>query len=108
MGQNIRQMVAGMREERHVQEGMGSIYLTPSLMDHCCTPSCSAEGMTTESQKIVICSKQPIGVGEEFTYDYKLPPEDKIPCLRHRELPWLLQLRWTGRMSTPLFIPSVP
>lgn len=39
--------------------------------------------ITVEGQKkIVIYSKQPIGVDEEITYDYKFPLEDeKIPCL---------------------------
>lgn len=39
--------------------------------------------ITIEAQKkIVIYSKQPIGVDEEITYDYKFPLEDtKIPCL---------------------------
>jgi histone-lysine N-methyltransferase SETD1 len=39
--------------------------------------------ITIESEKkIVIYSKQPIGVNEEITYDYKFPLEDeKIPCL---------------------------
>lgn len=39
--------------------------------------------ITIESEKkIVIYSKQPIGIDEEITYDYKFPLEDeKIPCL---------------------------
>lgn len=46
-------------------------------------PNCYAKVITIESQKkIVIYSKQPIGVDEEITYDYKFPLEDnKIPCL---------------------------
>ena len=46
-------------------------------------PNCYAKIITIESQKkIVIYSKQPIGVDEEITYDYKFPIEDsKIPCL---------------------------
>lgn len=46
-------------------------------------PNCYAKVITIESQKkIVIYSKQPIGVNEEITYDYKFPLEDdKIPCL---------------------------
>lgn len=46
-------------------------------------PNCYAKIITIESQKkIVIYSKQPIGVDEEITYDYKFPLEDeKIPCL---------------------------
>lgn len=46
-------------------------------------PNCYAKVITIESQKkIVIYSKQPIGVNEEITYDYKFPiEENKIPCL---------------------------
>ncbi|KAG2463660.1 SET1A methyltransferase, partial [Polypterus senegalus] len=46
-------------------------------------PNCYAKVITLESQKkIVIYSKQPIGVNEEITYDYKFPiEENKIPCL---------------------------
>lgn len=46
-------------------------------------PNCYAKVITVEGQKkIVIYSKQPIGVDEEITYDYKFPLEDeKIPCL---------------------------
>lgn len=53
--------------------------LCPSLLQ----PNCYAKVITIESQKkIVIYSKQPIGVDEEITYDYKFPLEDnKIPCL---------------------------
>ncbi|KAK2097912.1 Histone-lysine N-methyltransferase setd1a [Saguinus oedipus] len=107
-----RQMVADMREKRYVQEGIGSSYLfrvdhdtiidatkcgnLARFINHCCTvrggagqggvgesPNCYAKVITIESQKkIVIYSKQPIGVDEEITYDYKFPLEDnKIPCL---------------------------
>lgn len=46
-------------------------------------PNCYAKIITVDSQKkIVIYSRQPIGVNEEITYDYKFPIEDtKIPCL---------------------------
>ncbi|NXP60539.1 SET1A methyltransferase, partial [Chloropsis cyanopogon] len=50
-------------------------------------PNCYAKVITIEAQKkIVIYSKQPIGVNEEITYDYKFPIEDtKIPCLCRTE-----------------------
>lgn len=46
-------------------------------------PNCYAKIITVESQKkIVIYSRQSIGINEEITYDYKFPIEDtKIPCL---------------------------
>lgn len=99
VGQNIRQVVADMREKRYAQQGIGSSYLfrvdhdtiidatkcgnLARFINHCCTPNCYAKVITLEAQKkIVIYSKQPIGVNEEITYDYKFPIEDtKIPCL---------------------------
>ncbi|XP_069044100.1 histone-lysine N-methyltransferase SETD1A [Lepisosteus oculatus] len=99
VGQNIRQVVADMREKRYAQEGIGSSYLfrvdhdtiidatkcgnLARFINHCCTPNCYAKVITLESQKkIVIYSKQPIGINEEITYDYKFPiEENKIPCL---------------------------
>ncbi|KAM9510555.1 histone-lysine N-methyltransferase SETD1A-like [Guaruba guarouba] len=103
VGQNIRQVVADMREKRYAQEGIGSSYLfrvdhdtiidatkcgnLARFINHCCTPNCYAKVITIEAQKkIVIYSKQPIGVNEEITYDYKFPLEDtKIPCLCRTE-----------------------
>jgi SET domain-containing protein len=45
-------------------------------------PNCYAKIITIEKQqKIVIYSKRDINAGEEITYDYKFPIEDKkIPC----------------------------
>lgn len=59
--------------------GEVGLWLTLPLLQ----PNCYAKVITIESQKkIVIYSKQPIGVDEEITYDYKFPLEDnKIPCL---------------------------
>ncbi|NWY93639.1 SET1A methyltransferase, partial [Loxia curvirostra] len=103
VGQNIRQVVADMREKRYAQQGIGSSYLfrvdhdtiidatkcgnLARFINHCCTPNCYAKVITIEAQKkIVIYSKQPIGVNEEITYDYKFPIEDtKIPCLGRTE-----------------------
>ncbi|XP_036794683.1 histone-lysine N-methyltransferase SETD1A isoform X2 [Oncorhynchus mykiss] len=99
VGQNIRQMVADNREKRYAQQGIGSSYLfrvdhdtiidatklgnLARFINHCCTPNCYAKVITIESQKkIVIYSKQAIGMNEEITYDYKFPlEENKIPCL---------------------------
>ncbi|CDQ76278.1 unnamed protein product [Oncorhynchus mykiss] len=54
----------------------------PLILCNCC-PNCYAKVITIESQKkIVIYSKQAIGMNEEITYDYKFPlEENKIPCL---------------------------
>ncbi|XP_043924546.1 histone-lysine N-methyltransferase SETD1B [Protopterus annectens] len=99
VGQNIRQVIADMREKRYEDEGIGSSYMFrvdhdtiidatkcgnfARFINHSCNPNCYAKVITVESQKkIVIYSKQPISVNEEITYDYKFPIEDnKIPCL---------------------------
>ncbi|KAJ3603641.1 hypothetical protein NHX12_028386 [Muraenolepis orangiensis] len=99
VGQTIRQVVADMREKRYEDQGIGSSYLfrvdqhtiidatkggnLARFINHSCNPNCYAKIITVESQKkIVIYSRQPIGINEEITYDYKFPIEDeKIPCL---------------------------
>jgi SET domain-containing protein len=45
-------------------------------------PNCYTKVIWSEGQKkIVIYSKRRIEAGEELTYDYKFPVEDKkIPC----------------------------
>ncbi|XP_029299948.1 histone-lysine N-methyltransferase SETD1B-A isoform X5 [Cottoperca gobio] len=99
VGQNIRQVIADMREKRYEEEGIGSSYMFrvdhdtiidatkcgnfARFINHSCNPNCYAKVITVESQKkIVIYSRQPINVNDEITYDYKFPIEDeKIPCL---------------------------
>ncbi|XP_039627834.1 histone-lysine N-methyltransferase SETD1B-like [Polypterus senegalus] len=99
VGQNIRQVIADMREKRYEDEGIGSSYMFrvdhdtiidatkcgnfARFINHSCNPNCYAKVITVESQKkIVIYSRQQINVNEEITYDYKFPIEDvKIPCL---------------------------
>ncbi|XP_061527388.1 LOW QUALITY PROTEIN: histone-lysine N-methyltransferase SETD1B-A-like [Phycodurus eques] len=99
VGQIIRQNIADMRERRYEQAGIGSSYLfrvdrdtvvdatkcgnLSRFINHSCDPNCYAKIITAESQKkIVIYSRQPVGIHEELTYDYKFPIEDaKIPCL---------------------------
>ncbi|XP_045454073.1 histone-lysine N-methyltransferase SETD1 [Melitaea cinxia] len=99
VGQMVRPIVADVREAHYEATGIGSSYLfridldtiidatkcgnLARFINHSCNPNCYAKIITIESQKkIVIYSKQPIGVDEEITYDYKFPLEDeKIPCL---------------------------
>ncbi|KAF5281886.1 hypothetical protein FQR65_LT14469 [Abscondita terminalis] len=99
VGQMVRPSVADLRETKYEAVGIGSSYLfridlehiidatkcgnLARFINHSCNPNCYAKVITIESQKkIVIYSKQPIGVNEEITYDYKFPIEDeKIPCL---------------------------
>ncbi|XP_011188172.2 histone-lysine N-methyltransferase SETD1 isoform X1 [Zeugodacus cucurbitae] len=99
VGQMIRPIVADLRESKYEAIGIGSSYLfridmetiidatkcgnLARFINHSCNPNCYAKVITIESEKkIVIYSKQPIGINEEITYDYKFPLEDeKIPCL---------------------------
>ncbi|XP_037076311.1 histone-lysine N-methyltransferase SETD1-like [Pollicipes pollicipes] len=99
VGQHVRQSVADQRELVYERQGIGSSYLfridrdniidatkcgnLARFINHSCTPNCYAKIVSVEGQKkIVIYSKQPIGVNEEITYDYKFPYEEvKIPCL---------------------------
>ncbi|KAI1291695.1 Histone-lysine N-methyltransferase SETD1 [Halotydeus destructor] len=99
VGQMIRPVVADLREKKYNDQGIGSSYLfrvdletiidatrvgnLARFINHSCNPNCYAKVITVEGQKkIVIYSKQPIGIDEEITYDYKFPLEDeKIPCL---------------------------
>ncbi|XP_030747354.1 histone-lysine N-methyltransferase SETD1 [Sitophilus oryzae] len=99
VGQMVRHSVADLREQKYEATGIGSSYLfridleniidatkcgnLARFINHSCNPNCYAKVITIESQKkIVIYSKQPIGVNEEITYDYKFPiEEDKITCL---------------------------
>ncbi|TMS03988.1 Histone-lysine N-methyltransferase SETD1B-A [Larimichthys crocea] len=99
VGQIIRQVIADTREQRYEEEGIGSSYMfrvdqdtiidatkcgnLARFINHSCNPNCYAKIITVESQKkIVIYSRQPIGINEEITYDYKFPIEEtKIPCL---------------------------
>ncbi|XP_068594585.1 histone-lysine N-methyltransferase SETD1B-A-like [Brachionichthys hirsutus] len=99
VGQTVRQVIADIRECRYEEEGIGSSYLfridqdaiidatkcgnLSRFINHSCSPNCYAKVITVESQKkIVIYSRQPIGIDEEITYDYKFPIEEtKIPCL---------------------------
>ncbi|KAH8417345.1 hypothetical protein KR222_009156, partial [Zaprionus bogoriensis] len=99
VGQMIRPVVADLRETKYEAIGIGSSYLfridmetiidatkcgnLARFINHSCNPNCYAKVITIESEKkIVIYSKQPIGINEEITYDYKFPLEDeKIPCL---------------------------
>ncbi|KAJ6216177.1 hypothetical protein RDWZM_007334 [Blomia tropicalis] len=99
VGQRVRPIVADTREKNYSKIGIGSSYLfkidsdvivdatqcgnVARFINHSCNPNCSAKVIQFEGKKkIVIYSKQEIGIGEEITYDYKFPLEDdKIVCL---------------------------
>ncbi|KDN53551.1 SET domain-containing protein [Tilletiaria anomala UBC 951] len=100
VGEIIRQQVADEREKAQELAGIFSTYLfrvdddtvvdathkgnIARLMNHCCTPNCTAKILTLNGEKkIVIYAKEPILPGQELTYDYKSSAgdEDAIPCL---------------------------
>ncbi|RKP20399.1 SET domain-containing protein [Rozella allomycis CSF55] len=98
VGEIVRAIVAEAREKRYEKEGIGSSYLfrvddelvvdatkkgnLARFINHSCDPNCVAKIITIENQKkIVFYAKKAIQVGEEITYDYKFPREEKkIPC----------------------------
>ncbi|XP_045466894.1 histone-lysine N-methyltransferase SETD1 [Harmonia axyridis] len=99
VGHVVRPSIADLRENKYEATGIGSTYLfridletiidatkcgnLARFINHSCSPNCYAKVITIESQKkIVIYSKQQIGINEEITYDYKFPLEvEKIVCL---------------------------
>jgi len=99
VGDVVRPVLSDVREKAYEKQGIGSSYLfridldyvvdatkcgnLARFINHCCEPNCYAKVIKIDGQnKIVIYSKQPIGIGEEITYDYKFPIEDeKIRCL---------------------------
>ncbi|WFD35091.1 [histone H3]-lysine(4) N-trimethyltransferase [Malassezia cuniculi] len=102
VGEIVRQQVADHREKMYERAGNFSTYLfrvdddivvdatmkgnIARLMNHCCTPNCTAKILTVNGEKrIGIFAKQQILPGQELTYDYKFQAsagdEDAIPCL---------------------------
>ncbi|XP_052567076.1 histone-lysine N-methyltransferase SETD1-like [Culex pipiens pallens] len=94
VGQVVRPSVTDLRETKYEAIGISSTYLfridmetiidatkcgnLARFLNHSCNPNCYTKVNTIESEKkIVIYSKQPIGVNEEITYDYKVPLEDE-------------------------------
>lgn len=102
VGEVVRQQVADHREKMYERAGNFSTYLfrvdddvvvdatnkgnIARLMNHCCTPNCTAKILTVQGEKrIVLFAKEPIRPGEELTYDYKFQASDDaadaIACL---------------------------
>ena len=108
-GEAIRPVLADVREERYEAAGIGTYfwrledYLGAGeplegraaivdatvrhnighFINHCCDPNCEAKITRIDGRKrIVIFAKYNIEFGEELSYDYKLPYEEKkIKCL---------------------------
>ncbi|KAG6735446.1 hypothetical protein POTOM_061944 [Populus tomentosa] len=98
VGELIRPQISDIRERLYEKMGIGSSYLfrlddgyvvdatkrggIARFINHSCEPNCYTKVISVESQKkIFIYAKRHIAAGEEITYNYKFPLEDKkIPC----------------------------
>ncbi|KAL2652008.1 hypothetical protein R1flu_020136 [Riccia fluitans] len=98
VGELIRTKISDIREHRYEAMGIGSSYLfriddelvvdatkrggLARFINHSCDPNCYTKIITVDGEKkVVIYSKRYIRAGEELTYDYKFPREEKkIPC----------------------------
>ncbi|KAK3685098.1 histone-lysine N-methyltransferase, H3 lysine-4 specific [Podospora appendiculata] len=102
VGEEVRQQIAELRENRYLKSGIGSSYLfriddntvidatkkggIARFINHSCMPNCTAKIIKVEgSKRIVIYALRDISQNEELTYDYKFEREigstDRIPCL---------------------------
>ncbi|KAH9302998.1 hypothetical protein KI387_014581, partial [Taxus chinensis] len=98
VGELIRPKISDIREKNYEKMGIGSSYLfridneyvvdatkrggLARFINHSCEPNCYTKVITVEGQKkIFIYAKRLISAGEELTYNYKFPLEEKkIPC----------------------------
>ncbi|KAI5862827.1 histone H3-K4 methyltransferase Set1 [Durotheca rogersii] len=102
VGEEVRQQISELRENRYLKSGIGSSYLfriddntvidatkkggIARFINHSCMPNCTAKIIKVEgSKRIVIYALRDIAQNEELTYDYKFEREigslDRIPCL---------------------------
>ncbi|XP_074312843.1 histone-lysine N-methyltransferase ATXR7 [Silene latifolia] len=98
IGELIRPRISDIRECEYEKMGIGSSYLfrlddgyvvdatkrggIARFINHSCEPNCYTKTVTVDGQKrIFIYAKRHIASGEEITYNYKFPLEEKkIPC----------------------------
>uniref|UniRef100_A0A1S2XE53 [histone H3]-lysine(4) N-trimethyltransferase n=1 Tax=Cicer arietinum TaxID=3827 RepID=A0A1S2XE53_CICAR len=98
IGELIRSRISDIRERQYEKMGIGSSYLfrlddgyvvdatkrggIARFINHSCEPNCYTKVISVEGQKkIFIYAKRHIKAGEEITYNYKFPLEEKkIPC----------------------------
>ncbi|CAI8590000.1 unnamed protein product [Vicia faba] len=98
IGELIRPRISDIRELQYEKMGIGSSYLfriddghvvdatkkggIARFINHSCEPNCYTKVISFEGQKkIFIYAKRHINAGEEITYNYKFPLEEKkIPC----------------------------
>ncbi|KAJ9690088.1 hypothetical protein PVL29_012642 [Vitis rotundifolia] len=98
VGELIRPRISDIREGHYEKMGIGSSYLfrlddgyvvdatkrggIARFINHSCEPNCYTKVISVEGEKkIFIYAKRHITAGEEITYNYKFPLEEKkIPC----------------------------
>lgn len=100
VGETMRERIADVRESQYDGEGHYGTYIfriegdyvidativggMAKFINHSCNPNCASEHVRLGNKMcIVISSIKDIEPGEELSYDYKLPYEDKskrIPC----------------------------
>ncbi|KAH6764902.1 SET domain protein 25 [Perilla frutescens var. hirtella] len=98
VGELIRSSISDIRERQYEKMGIGSSYLFrlddgyvvdatkrggfARFINHSCEPNCYTKVISVEGQKkIFIYAKRHISAGEELSYNYKFPLEEKkIPC----------------------------
>lgn len=98
VGELIRSLISDIREQHYEKMGIGSSYLfrlddgyvvdatkrggIARFINHSCEPNCYTKVISVDGQKkIFIYAKRAIVTGEEITYNYKFPLEEKkIPC----------------------------
>ncbi|OMO80070.1 hypothetical protein CCACVL1_13179 [Corchorus capsularis] len=98
VGELVRARISDIRERYYEKTGIGSSYLfrlddgyvvdatkcggIARFINHSCEPNCYTKVISVEGQKkIFIYAKRHITAGEELTYNYKFPLEEKkIPC----------------------------
>ncbi|XP_030503853.1 histone-lysine N-methyltransferase ATXR7 isoform X1 [Cannabis sativa] len=98
VGELIRPRISDIRERHYEKMGIGSSYLfrlddgyvvdatkrggIARFINHSCEPNCYTKVISVEGEKkIFIYAKRHIAAGDEITYNYKFPLEEKkIPC----------------------------
>ncbi|KAG5186517.1 hypothetical protein JKP88DRAFT_214784, partial [Tribonema minus] len=100
-GEIIRSAVADKRERLYTEMQVGSDYMfrvdedtvvdatfkgsLARFVNHSCDPNCYTQIIVVDGvKKIIIYAKRAIATGEELSYDYKFPLEEKeeerVPC----------------------------